>query len=150
MKIFKVLVHSIGLLIAIIFAFRHHYTTPEILFPTTETTIAANPSPSNSTTIKNTQLAIGKKLFKLNCATCHNKNMYDDLTGPALANVSKRWEGRENILVEWIRNSGKVLASGDTYAVRLFKEWKTTMPAFPNLTDEEVAALLNYIEANSK
>jgi len=34
----------------------------------------------------------GKKLFKNNCATCHNKNMKSDATGPALGDTFMAWE----------------------------------------------------------
>ena len=33
----------------------------------------------------------GKTLFKNNCASCHNKNMKDKLTGPALGGTQERW-----------------------------------------------------------
>ncbi|MBI5914780.1 MAG: cytochrome c, partial [Bacteroidetes bacterium] len=33
----------------------------------------------------------GKVLFKNNCASCHNKNMKDKLTGPALGGLQERW-----------------------------------------------------------
>ncbi len=91
--------------------------------------------------------AVGKTLFKQQCAQCHNKNMKDDLTGPALGGVQQRWEGREEILYAWIRNSQAVIASGDEYAVNLYNKWdKTLMNPFPNLTDDEIASLLVYID----
>ena len=37
------------------------------------------------------EISLGSVLFKNQCASCHNKNMRDDLTGPALAGVEKRW-----------------------------------------------------------
>ena len=89
----------------------------------------------------------GKALFKANCASCHAQNMVVNATGPALGGVQERWEGREDILKEWIRNSQKVIASGDAYAVNLFNEWnKSAMTAFPNLKDEEIAEILLYID----
>jgi len=89
----------------------------------------------------------GKKLFRKNCASCHRRNMVDDMTGPALRDVTKRWEGREALLYAWIKNSQAVIASGDAYAVALYKKWdKDAMNAFPKLTDEDIADLLTYIE----
>jgi mono/diheme cytochrome c family protein len=88
----------------------------------------------------------GKALFKANCAQCHNKNMKADLTGPALGGVQERWED-EATLYAWIRNSGAVIASGDAYANALFTKWsQSPMQAFPNLTDEEIAEILLYID----
>ena len=88
----------------------------------------------------------GKNLFKVNCASCHNKNMKDNMTGPALAGIEERWEGREELLYDWIRNSQSVIASGDEYAVKIFKEYNNSvMTAFPNLTDDQIASMLAYI-----
>lgn len=89
----------------------------------------------------------GKSLFTANCAACHAKNMKDDLTGPALGGVQGRWEGRESLLNEWIRNSQKVIASGDEYAVNLYNTWnKVMMNNFPNLDDAQIGAILSYVD----
>lgn len=89
----------------------------------------------------------GKDLFKANCAACHNKNMKDDLTGPALGGVQERWAGREKLLHDWIRNSQAVIGSGDKYANDLYVKWnKSQMSAFPNLTDDDINSLLLYID----
>lgn len=89
----------------------------------------------------------GKSLFTANCAACHAKNMKDDLTGPALGGVQQRWEGREETLYEWIRNSQKVIASGDEYAVNLYNTWnKVMMNSFPNLDDAQITAILGYVD----
>ncbi len=89
----------------------------------------------------------GKKLFRKNCASCHRRNMVDDMTGPALRGVTERWAGREELLYDWIKNSQAVIASGDPYAVALYKTWDNSeMNAFPKLTDEDIVDLLSYIE----
>jgi len=89
----------------------------------------------------------GKKLFRKNCASCHRRNMVDDMTGPALRGTTERWAGREEILYNWIKNSQAVIASGDAYAVALYKAWDNNeMNAFPKLTDEDIVDLLSYIE----
>ncbi|NNE28068.1 MAG: c-type cytochrome [Saprospiraceae bacterium] len=89
----------------------------------------------------------GKALFKANCATCHNKNMKDKMTGPALAGYADRWEGKEELLYAWIRNSQAVIAAGDSYAVSLYKEWNNSvMTAFPNLTDQQIEDILGYVD----
>lgn len=92
-------------------------------------------------------LDAGKKLFKANCAVCHNKNMKGKSTGPALGGTQERWEGKEDVLYAWIRNSAAVIASGDAYAVKMFNDNnKTPMSAFPNLTDDDIVNLLGYIK----
>ena len=91
---------------------------------------------------------LGKQLFKANCAQCHNRNMKDKLTGPALGGVQERWVGKETVLYSWIRNSQAVIASGDPYAVAIYNEWnKVLMNPFPNLTDDEIASILTYVDA---
>ncbi len=91
--------------------------------------------------------AIGKTLFTNQCATCHNRNMKDKLTGPALAGVETRWETKAK-LYAWIRNSQGVIASGDAYAVKLYNDFgKSQMPAFPNLKDADIDNILAYITA---
>lgn len=87
----------------------------------------------------------GKALFNTNCASCHAP--HKKLTGPALAGVESRWSSKEN-LYSWIRNSAAYLKTGDPYAVNLYNEYnKIAMNAFPNLKDEEIAAMLTYINS---
>lgn len=91
---------------------------------------------------------VGKDLFKANCAQCHNKNMKDNLTGPALGGVQGRWAGKEKLLHQWIRNSQSVIAAGDPYAVALYTKFnKTLMNPFPQLKDDEIESILAYIDA---
>jgi mono/diheme cytochrome c family protein len=90
-------------------------------------------------------IAAGKTLFINQCATCHNKNMKDKLTGPALGGVEGRWSNKAT-LYSWIRNSQGVIASGDAYAVNLYNQYnKSQMTAFPNLKDADIDNLLAYI-----
>jgi len=92
------------------------------------------------------ELALGKSLFKANCASCHNKNMKDNMTGPALAGTAERWaEFPKEDLHAWIRNSGALIDTGHPRAVKLKKEWKSTMTSFPKLTDSEIDGILAYI-----
>lgn len=92
-------------------------------------------------------LSAGKTLFKNNCASCHNKNMKDDLTGPALGGYETRWaEYSQEELFQWIRNSQGMIQEGHPKATELWNEWKpTVMTAFPNLTDAEILNILAYV-----
>ena len=80
----------------------------------------------------------GKELFIANCASCHNKNMKDDLTGPALAGTEERWSAfPRKDLYAWIRNSQALIATGHPRANELWGKWKPTlMNNFPGLTDK--------------
>ncbi len=96
----------------------------------------------------------GKSLFITNCASCHNKNMKDNLTGPALAGTEERWSAfpRED-LYKWIRNSQSMVAAGHPRATELWNKWKPTlMNNFTNLTDDQIEGILLYINdvANAK
>lgn len=89
----------------------------------------------------------GKTLFQNNCTVCHA--VHEQVVGPALANISDRrplpW------LISFIKNSQKVIQSGDDYAVNLYNEFnKTQMPNFDYFSDEEIKAMLAYIQEETK
>jgi len=87
------------------------------------------------------QLVAGETLFNNNCAQCHAVN--EPVVGPALAGITKRrpisW------LIPWIKNSSKVVASGDDYGLNLFTKFnKQQMPSFA-LSDKEITSIVAYI-----
>lgn len=87
----------------------------------------------------------GEKLFKGNCTVCHAIN--DRVVGPALRDITKRrpldW------IQKFVRNSQKVIKSGDEYAVKLYNEYnKTEMTAF-DFSDEEITSIVAYIKNES-
>jgi predicted CXXCH cytochrome family protein len=87
----------------------------------------------------------GKALFQSNCAACHNP--LKDATGPALKGVDTRVPSKE-WLYNWIHNSSKVIASGDKYATDLYAKWnKTAMTSFPTLSNEEIDAVITYVNS---
>ncbi len=91
----------------------------------------------------------GKTLFMNQCASCHNRNMKDDLTGPALGGFEGRWASysREE-LYNWVRNSQVLIAAGHPRAVELWNRWKpTVMNSFPSFTDEEIESIFLYVNA---
>lgn len=91
-----------------------------------------------------TQAQDGKALFQSNCASCHNP--FKVVTGPALQGVTSRVPDKA-LLHAWIHNNQKVLASGNAYFNNLFVQYnKTPMNVFPDLSDKDIDAILNYIE----
>ncbi len=89
----------------------------------------------------------GEAIFKNNCSSCHKLD--EKLVGPALKDIEKRRD--RAWLTKWIRNSSALIASGDEYAVKIFNEYnKTQMTAFPNLKDDEINAILDYVKAPPK
>lgn len=85
----------------------------------------------------------GKTVFNTNCASCHAVNK--KLTGPALAGVEDRWSDRKKIHA-WVHNPAG-FAKTDAYAANLMKEYSpTVMTGFPNLSEKEIDAVLDYIK----
>ena len=90
-------------------------------------------------------VSAGEKLYSANCTQCHA--IHEVVIGPALKNVHERRP--KEWLIQWIRNSQKLIASGDEYAVSIFEEYnKTAMPAYP-FSDDEITSLLAYIKVES-
>lgn len=86
----------------------------------------------------------GKALFMSNCASCHNP--VKESTGPALQGIRSSLPG-DGWVYKWVRNSASLIASGDEEAVRVYNAYaKTAMTAFPNLSDEEIDAILQYAD----
>ncbi|GAB1405708.1 hypothetical protein MASR1M74_28900 [Lentimicrobium sp.] len=86
----------------------------------------------------------GKKLFEKNCSVCH-KLGGGKLVGPELVGVTKIRE--HDWLVKFIKDSKALIESGDPIAVQVFEENnKIPMQAFPNLSDSEVNAIIDYID----
>jgi mono/diheme cytochrome c family protein len=84
----------------------------------------------------------GAQLFQL-CSACHTIGK-GKLIGPDLYQVTQR-KDRE-WLMKFIKNSQGVIQSGDAYAVKLFEEHnKIPMPP-STYSDEQINAVLDYIE----
>ena len=114
----------------------------------TDSRMYAARSIHDSTKIDYVNWDLGKTLFRNNCAACHNKNMRDDLTGPALGGVTERWEAYpKEDLYEFIRNSQEMIKAKHPRAEQLWNDWEPViMNAFEDLTDEEIEAVIAYIE----
>ncbi|PCJ26827.1 MAG: cytochrome C [Flavobacteriales bacterium] len=84
----------------------------------------------------------GKKLFKINCASCHSVGS-NKVIGPGLEGVngkySREWLGK------WIKNSGELIASGDADAVAIFNEFKKSIMPPQAVSSEDINAILAYI-----
>ncbi|MDF2159188.1 c-type cytochrome [Algoriphagus sp. CAU 1675] len=92
-------------------------------------------------------IAAGKTVFNSNCKQCHKLDQ--KYTGPALRGITDRQS------LDWaksfIKNSQAVIASGDSYANSLFKEYNNiVMPSHEFLSDDDLNNLLSYIEYGDK
>jgi mono/diheme cytochrome c family protein len=85
----------------------------------------------------------GKALFNAKCASCHAIDK--QLVGPALKGVEDRWDDKK-MIYEWVRNSAAVIKKGYPRAVTVYNEFnKVQMTAFPELKDQDIDAILGYI-----
>ena len=87
----------------------------------------------------------GESLFKGNCTVCHAIN--EVVIGPALRDVHERQS--EEWLYAFIKNSQKVIKSGDKYAVDLYNQYNQTLMTSFDFSDDELNAILTYIKSES-
>ncbi len=88
------------------------------------------------------------EFFKDNCSSCHTIGE-GELVGSDLKDIAKRrdkaWLGK------FIVNAKGLFEAKDPIAIKLFKEPDdVVMPPFPELDDEKVQALVDYISTESK
>lgn len=85
----------------------------------------------------------GKSLFQVNCASCHS--LFKDMTGPGLLGFEDRgsWSDRSK-LYEWIKNPGAFMKK-NKYTRELKTKYGSVMTAFPDLTENEIDAIVEYI-----
>lgn len=86
--------------------------------------------------------ADGEALFKANCASCHKPDK--DFTGPALKGARDR-EPSKTWVYDWVRNATSMLQT-DAYAKGMYAKYKAQMTAFPQLKNEDIDAILDYVE----
>ncbi len=87
------------------------------------------------------QILNGKALFEKHCSTCHNFN--EDAIGPNLSGLTRQTESQW--IREFIKNPALAIDAKDLRAVELLAKYKSQMPGFPDLTDQDVEALLSYM-----
>lgn len=101
-------------------------------------------SSANSIATDSTSISQGEKAFNIKCSGCHN--FTQDGIGPQLSGlttkVSPEWIG------EFIKNPQQLINAKDDYAVQLHDRYKTVMPSFSDLKDEEVKELIAFIHSH--
>lgn len=91
------------------------------------------------------KLVKGQQLFSHACGSCHA--LHKDISAPALHGVTKRgpWKDRKN-LYSWVRDPAGFMAK-DPYTKRLKEQYGYVMTAFPALEEEDIDAIINYVES---
>ncbi|TAF33055.1 MAG: cytochrome C [Cytophagales bacterium] len=106
----------------------------------------ATAAPAGALSADAAVIASGKEVFDANCKQCHA--VHEKVVGPALKDVSVRrtvpW------LINFIKYPEKVIKSGDPYAVALYNEYKQIMPNHDFLKDEQIVAILSYVQDETK
>lgn len=89
---------------------------------------------------------VGEQLVRLHCQQCHQ--VHTRLSGPTLAGVGQRWEGHEQDLIDFIRNSQEYMNANrpkSAYVRALYEAAnKMVMPPTP-LEDDDIRKILEYI-----
>jgi cytochrome c oxidase cbb3-type subunit 3 len=88
----------------------------------------------------------GAALFKAKCNTCHmvDKNS----TGPILKGVKQKWTdaGEAELIYEWVKNPQTLIVGGKSQMANAIKSFSPTEMSPQVVTNEEVDAILNYID----
>ena len=93
-------------------------------------------------------IVIGKKLFKEQCAMCHNKTMKDDLTGPALKGAIRRFNNDTIQFAKYLINQENYLSSENDHRILLLHERfeKIQKPKYRELSMNDIKSIIEYIE----
>jgi mono/diheme cytochrome c family protein len=89
----------------------------------------------------------GQQIFEDNCAACHTIGK-GKLVGPDLAGVTSRREG--SWLKRQIKDPEGLIAKKDPIALQLLKEADDVPMPSPDLSDEEVVAVIAYLKSTEK
>jgi mono/diheme cytochrome c family protein len=92
-------------------------------------------------------ISAGEALFNGNCKACHR--VKQKLVGPALAGFETRVPSIAWVK-SWVRNSSKVIASGDEYANKIYNENnKSQMTSFSGYSDDQIMSILAYVKSEA-
>ncbi|MFI5186352.1 MAG: c-type cytochrome [Chitinophagales bacterium] len=101
----------------------------------------AKSSKNNFIAADSITLAAGEASFHLNCSGCHTFSQ--DGIGPQLSGLTA------NVSVDWIRkfirDPQQIISSGDERAQQLYTKYKTGMPAFGGLKEEEINNIIAFM-----
>ncbi|MFL5738695.1 MAG: c-type cytochrome [Flavisolibacter sp.] len=87
----------------------------------------------------------GKQIFQQNCGSCHALDKV--ITGPALRGVTGRgpWAEDKQNIHKWVHGPAAFIPT-TPYTQALQKQFGQIMPSFPQISDKDIDAIINYIE----
>jgi len=88
----------------------------------------------------------GEAAFIKYCSSCHN--FKQDAIGPQLSGITK--ELPVGWIKDFIRDPQKVILSGDAHAVSLYKQYRTAMPSFNYLEDDELDNVIAFMNTHTQ
>ena len=88
----------------------------------------------------------GMEVFNLHCASCHD--FAENGIGPNLSGITSEVE--KEWLVSFIKNPPAMIEGGDERAVALFEKYKSYMPPFPTLDEDEIEDVLSFVHKFSE
>jgi mono/diheme cytochrome c family protein len=91
--------------------------------------------------------ATGEEIFQNLCAACHTIGK-GKLVGPDLAGITSRRE--ESWLIRQIQEPDTLIAEKDPIAMQLLKEADDVPMPRPDLSDEEVVAVIAYLKSTEQ
>ena len=95
--------------------------------------------PSDSSTI-----AAGENSFIQYCSGCHS--FRQDGIGPQLGGLTTKVSA--DWIQHFIKDPQQMISSGDVRARQLFNKYKSVMPSFPALKDDEVNAIIAFLHTH--
>lgn len=102
---------------------------------------ACNYSNTKETSVVSTPYN-GQQLYEERCQNCHPINATENY----LLAVQERITDKQ-LLYAFIRNPDSVIKSGQPYFTYLYEQWNhTNMPSNPDLSNEAIQSILDYIE----
>src|SRR5690349_12573944 len=107
---------------------------------------SGNSSASDSISSDSTTIAKGETVFNQNCSGCHN--FRQDAIGPQLSGVTTKVSA--SWIEHFIKDPQQIISSGDSYAQQLFAKYKTVMPSFNNLKEDEINSIITYLNAHKQ
>ena len=93
------------------------------------------------------EMSKGEELFRFRCRSCHSLGKEDGI-GPGLLDVTKVRD--KTWLKNWLKTPDKLLAAKDPIATELYKRYNKVIMPNLKLSDVDIKALIDYMEASSK